>query len=351
MPYNNHQPTPARRCIALARSGSQCKNTINCSHHRCKDRGCAEEKHTRRDIALTDLSIRQEYLTPACLYTTSTSRSPNGSGQRDTSTVPLSLHRVPNQNNMHCQNSLIPDESSRNSEVNERDDDDHGQVPGPRHAQPSLDVHARGSPVQPPLFKDKDTRIRHEEYDIAGLSRARQSLQRSDQPFQNKVTPLLDPSLDVKTLGSPILDSTLRDPNPEAVVTAKGEEKEARCSNEGDYNSIKSSALMSVAKSSDIIPTLSDPNLEAVVTVRGKEKERRHSEPVGIPADFLILKGKTNTKPEPSFSITFTNSYSHFVFTNFHSIFATQSRSNEQSCARNDSVQRYRTPEPHSFLL
>ena len=101
MPHNNHQPTPTRRCIALTRSGSQCKNTINCSHHRCKDRGCTEEKHTRRDIPSMPLSTRQEYLTSAYSCTTSISRSPSGNGQRDISTVPPSPHRMPNQNDMH----------------------------------------------------------------------------------------------------------------------------------------------------------------------------------------------------------------------------------------------------------
>ena len=323
MPQYNHQLTPTRRCIALTRSGSQCKNTINCSHHRCKDRGCTKEKHTRRDIPLTDLSIRQEYHTLACSCTTSVWRLPNGNGQCNTSTVPPSPYRMPNQNDTHHQNTLFPDESSRNSAVNERGDGDQEQVSGPGHAQPSLNVHARGSSVQPPLIKNEDTRIRHEEYDIAGPSKAIQPIQRSDKDFNREVTPLLDFSLDDGPLGSPILDPTPTATNPEAVVTAKGKEKERRYSNEGDYNNITDSASTSVARSSDIAPTFPDPNPASGVTAKGKEKERRYSEPVCTQVDFLILKGQTNTELVPPFSTTFTKSHSHSVYTNFHSIFAT----------------------------
>ena len=230
---------------------------------------------------------------------------------------------MPNQNDTHHQNPLFPDESSRNSAVNERGDGDQEQVSGPGHAQPSLNVHAQKSSVQPPLIENEHTRIRHEEYDIAGPSRAIQPIQRSDQYFKSEVTPPLDFSLDDGLLGSPILDPTPTAPNPEAVVTAKGKEKERRYSNEGDYNNITDSASTSVARSSDIVSTFTDPNHESGVTAKGKEKERRHSEPVCTQADFLIPKGQTNTELVPPFSTIFTNSHSHSVYTKFHSIFAT----------------------------
>ena len=63
MPNNDHQRT--RRCIAKTKRGSQCNNSVDCPYHRCEKSDCEEEAlHTRRDIPLTPLNLRQEhYLT------------------------------------------------------------------------------------------------------------------------------------------------------------------------------------------------------------------------------------------------------------------------------------------------
>ena len=154
MAYNNHQPN--RRCIALTKSGIQCKNTINCSHHRCNDRNCIKERHTRRNIPLTPLSIRQEYRTFACSCTTSVSISPNGNSRCHTGTVPPSLHELPTQNNIYYQNPPFPNEASRISDVNQRDGNDQEQVLGPGHAQISTQNNMHR---QNPLFPDQSSRI------------------------------------------------------------------------------------------------------------------------------------------------------------------------------------------------
>ena len=162
---------------------------MNCSHHRYKDRGCAEEiSHTRRDIPLTPLSIRQEYLASARSWTTNTSRSPNSSYQRDISMVPPSPR--------------FPANSVGIPEINETEDDNQEQVSGSGHAQPSfikhesLDFDAQGSSVQPPLIRNEGIRVRDGEYDIAGPSTIRQPIQRYDQSSSSEFTPLLDSLID-----------------------------------------------------------------------------------------------------------------------------------------------------------
>ena len=266
MPHNNPQQT--RRCIARTRSGNQCKNTINCSHHRCKDRDCAEEiSHTRRDIPLTPLSIRQEYLASARLWTTNTSRSPNGSCRRDTSTVPP--------------NPLFPADSVRISEIDETDDDNQEQVLGSGHAQPSfikhesLDFDAQGSSVQPPLIGNEGIRVRDGEINIAGPSTIRQPIQRYDQSSSSEFTPLLDSLIDDGLLWIPCLDPSLPVVNAEVGVIVKSKEKErgysnTRDYNEWDYNNIESYASTSVANIRDTVPTLQIANPEAYMTVKGK---------------------------------------------------------------------------------
>ena len=231
MPNDDHQRT--RRCIAKTRSGSQCKNTINCSHHRCKDLVCAGQlSHTRRDIPLTPLSIRQEYLAPARSYTLIASRSLNGSGQCDTITVPPRPDGIPDQDETHHQNALPPADFWRVTEGNRTDSNDQEEASGPGNAQSGL--------------------IQHE----------------------SEVTPLLDlldSPLDDRLVGRPVLDPTFPDQNLEVGVTAKGKEKEIRYNNGQDSGC---PASTSVADSRYIVP---GPNSEASVTAKGKEKERGYS--------------------------------------------------------------------------
>lgn len=159
-----------------------------------------------------------------------------------------SANRISNLNNTYRQNAHFPDNSVRISEVNKAAEDDREHVLGSGHAQPSLDINAPGSSVQFPLIRNENMRFRHKEYDITGLSRARQAIQRSDQPFESEVKPMSDSSLVDGPLGSPILDPILPAPNPEAYVTVKGKEKERRHSDWGYYTGYPASTSVAVRK-------------------------------------------------------------------------------------------------------
>ena len=213
---------------------------------------------------------------------TNTSNSPNSCDQRDTITVPPRPDRILNQNETHRQNAL-PTDSLRVSKGYETDHDDQQGASELGHIQPglikheSLNVHSREPLLQNPLVNSEDMRVRHREYDIAGPSRARQSIKRSDQPSNGEVTLLLDPPLDYGTVTSPILDPTLPDPNLEISMTAKGKEKEGKYSNGRDNINTEYPASTSVADLGGIDPTLPSANPEAGVTTKGKEKESRYS--------------------------------------------------------------------------
>ena len=58
----NDEYPRARRCIAKTKSGCQCKNSVNCSYHRCNESDCEEEpSHSRRDTPLTPSNLRHDY--------------------------------------------------------------------------------------------------------------------------------------------------------------------------------------------------------------------------------------------------------------------------------------------------
>ena len=114
--------------------------------------------------------------------------------------------------------------------------------------------------VQSSLIRNKNMGIRHEEYDIAGPSRARQPIKRSDQPNNSEVTSLLDSPFEYGLVGSPILDPTLRDPNLEVGITTKGKENERGYSNERDYNNVGYPTSTSFANSRDMDPILPRAN-------------------------------------------------------------------------------------------
>ncbi|KAK0511091.1 hypothetical protein JMJ35_006643 [Cladonia borealis] len=121
-----------------------------------------------------------------------------------------------NLNNTQRQNPPFPDNPSRFSEYNGRDDDGQEQVSGPGHAQPSPDVHALGSSVQSPSIGEEDTRIRHEEDNIAGPSGARGSIERFDQHLRRQASLLRARFINDGLCKSPLFDPTVPDPYPEA---------------------------------------------------------------------------------------------------------------------------------------
>ena len=259
MPRNNKQKPPTRRCIALTKLGIQCKNTINCYHHRCPDKACPQgpQPHTSEEEEWTPLSIRQEYLSRASPCRTSTSGSPNGIGHRDTSRVPPSPGEIPNPNNTHRPNPLFHDGSSRISEVNEEDDDVQEQSSGPRHAQPSHDLLGLESPVQSPSIREEDTRIQHEEDNIAGPSRARGSTLRSI--FERSNAAIRRRVINDGILRSPRFDPTLSDPNPESSETQTNIPNETRYDNE-PVDARADSLTLAPSTRSSRPPTQSSPS-------------------------------------------------------------------------------------------